>query len=800
MIRFSFSRVTVLFLLLVGIQAVAIGGDQLTSRPRSPVPASKPLAVGGEIRVDKGEPQRVRLPDGSHLYVNRNTQVKLLDDNVLSLSSGEVFLDLNVTLPDKSAKPWRVRTAKREITAEAARFAVRVEEERTSVLVTRGEVQVAGVKQSVRAGQQLPGDKDTPDTAPRVSHRLAWTRELMSADVALIPPSEYAGGSLVATDPDGASAKLQMRKFHIDVFIEDGFARTTIDQTYFNQTDGRLEGTFYFPLPPDASLSQLTMYVNGDRMDGGMVDRDFGRTVYETIVTKQKDPALLEWLDGSTFKMRVFPLEPRQEKRILLSYTQKLSSLYGQTQYRFPSGHSLDAVRDWSFQARIKHGTEMVWGSASHTLEAVEDKGDVILKAAEKNTKANRDVVLTLAPKDATHGGAPCFSTVEQDGAKYLMLRYRPELPSQKERERRDWIFVIECSADRDPLLMRTQIEIMRGLLAAAEPGDRFTVLAVNNRTYAFGQTTYPATPEFAVDVFAWLDTVQLIGALDLGQGLAKVEPYLQRAQNPYLVHIGSGTAAMGEHGPALLKRVPDNARYIGIGVGHRWDRSFMKNAADKTGGYFTQINPDEPIAWRTFELAATLNTPRLLEVGVRAGADGPAWLTTATSLAQGEELCAVARFASTDKLPENVTVRGVLNGKPFEQTIPVKDAAANAGYLPRTWAKLEIERMLAEDPLKHKDAIIALSKAMYVMTPFTSLLVLENEEMYQQYKVERGRKDHWALYASPEKIPVVYEPVDGQPGDPKKGIKPSVMVVAKTIVRRDSPQLLRWPGDKEDI
>ena len=48
----------------------------------------------------------------------------------------------------------------------------------------------------------------------------------------------------------------------------------------------------------------------------------------------------------------------------------------------------------------------------------------------------------------------------------------------------------------------------------------------------------------------------------------------------------------------------------------------------------------------------------------------------------------------------------------------------------------------------------------MYVMTPYTSLLVLENEAMYAQYKVDRGRKDHWAMYPCPPKIPVVYEPL----------------------------------------
>ncbi len=93
----------------------------------------------------------------------------------------------------------------------------------------------------------------------------------------------------------------------------------------------------------------------------------------------------------------------------------------------------------------------------------------------------------------------------------------------------------------------------------------------------------------------------------------------------------------------------------------------------------------------------------------------------------------------------------------------------ANAGYLPRTWAKLEIDRLLAagRSRPKNKEQIIpTLSKAMYVMSPFTSLLVLENEDMEKQYKVDGGRKDHWAMYPCPETIPVVFEPDPTQPID----------------------------------
>src|SRR5207245_1370078 len=164
-----------------------------------------------------------------------------------------------------------------------------------------------------------------------------------------------------------------------------------------------MEVTFYFPRPPDASLSRLAMYVDGQRMEGGMVERDYARQVYESILYRQRDPALLEWVDGTTFKMRVFPLEPRQEKRIVLSYSQRLPSLYGQEQYRFPAGHTLESVRDWSFHARINNGAPFHWSSPSHTLKATEEGADLLLDAAEKNVKPDRDVVVFLSDRE---GGA----------------------------------------------------------------------------------------------------------------------------------------------------------------------------------------------------------------------------------------------------------------------------------------------------------------------------------------------------------------------------------------------------------
>ena len=756
----------------------------LTSRPRPALPAVKLVEPGTEVRTGIGERRRLALRDGSVLYVNENTVAKLNGPYTLALTAGEVYLE--VAAATDNQKPFVVQAAGTLISGRSASFAVRVAKQGAAVGVTRGRVAVQGRDEPLHAGQQLDAGAAKPAATPRASHTLGWLRELMcAAEAPLLPANDHAGGALVAVDPQGQEAKLALRRFHVDVHIEDGFARTTIDQTYFNHHGEQLEGTFYFPLPPDASLSRLAMYVNGQLMEGGMAERDYARTVYETIRYARKDPALLEWVDGSTFKMRVFPLEPRQEKRIVLSYSQRLPSLYGKLTYRFPAGHSLQKVREWSLHARVKDASGWAWESPSHTLQTRDEQKDLLLFGSAKDAATNRDIVLTVADPHRSDPGDEVvqFASAEHDGARYLMARIRPRLTGKVAAQRRDWVFLVETSGDRDPLLARVQIEVLRQLLSHAEPDDTFAVLAAGTRVKALSNEPLPLTPDNVNAAIAFLEQAHLIGALDLGQALTDAADVLKKGSAPHLVHLGSGIAAMGERrDDVLAKRLPAGTSYIGIGVGRRWNRSLMKAAAERTGGHFTQINPDEPIAWRAFELVATINTPRLMDVEIRDQAGKASFLAFNQAIAQGEEIAAVTRVTGSDALPTAVVVKGTLEGKKFERVLPVKNATAKAGYLPRTWAKLEIDRLLAEDIVKHKDAIVALSKAMYVITPYTSLLVLENEDQYVQYRVDRGRKDHWALYPLAEKIPVIIEPDPDQPDATAKAGKRPARYVLTTI------------------
>src|SRR5262249_17829419 len=234
--------------------------------------------------------------------------------------------------------------------------------------------------------------------------------------------------------------------------------------------------------------------------------------------------------------------------------------------YRFPAGHSLDRVQQWSVNVRVKNAKDIAWNSPSHGLTAREENGDRILEATEKNAKLDRDFVLTLGqPKE---GEQARFSTFEQDGSRYLCVRYRPDMVKQAAaaREPRDWVFLFESSGERDPLLARAQVEIIRGLLQNADSGDRFTVLAAGTRGRTPMKECVAVTPENVDKAITFLEGAHLIGALDLEKGLTDAVGVLKEGRNPHLVHVGSGVAAMGEQRADLLvKRIPDDVCYVGI-------------------------------------------------------------------------------------------------------------------------------------------------------------------------------------------------------------------------------------------
>src|SRR6202035_3959330 len=114
---------------------------------------------------------------------------------------------------------------------------------------------------------------------------------------------------------------LAMVNHRVTIAMEDQVAVTRVEQTFRNHTDRQLEATYVFPVPKGASVNKFTMWVEGKETKGELLDAGKAREVYQSIVRRTQDPGLLEYIGNDLLQMKVFPIAPRSDQRVAVSFT-----------------------------------------------------------------------------------------------------------------------------------------------------------------------------------------------------------------------------------------------------------------------------------------------------------------------------------------------------------------------------------------------------------------------------------------------------------------------------------------------
>src|SRR6516225_10213356 len=152
--------------------------------------------------------------------------------------------------------------------------------------------------------------------------------------VLLAAGSSQARGLLIPTEKKVPPLALLDHK--VNVAIDDQVAVTRVEQTFRNHTDRQLEATYLFPVPKRASVRKFSMWVGGKEIPGELVEADKARKIYTDIVHRTMDPGLLEYMDQSLLKLRVFPVPARGDQKISVSYTSVANAEDGLIEYVYP--------------------------------------------------------------------------------------------------------------------------------------------------------------------------------------------------------------------------------------------------------------------------------------------------------------------------------------------------------------------------------------------------------------------------------------------------------------------------------
>jgi len=711
--------------------------------------------------------QKVTLSDGTVLVLDADSMVRDFGKRHIELVRGRLLVDV-AAHRDAFVVDTEHGTAK----ALGTRFLVGVDGAAMHAAVARGRVELSGHggREIIGAGQEGHVGPERAgvvrEPAPRLSHLASWARPALEEDT-IAPQDPIRRGNLIAREPRwGQEWPLPIRNLVVDVHVEGSVARTTIDQTFFNHTQRQLEGQYSFPLPPGAAISRLAMFVDGHRMESAVVERERGRNIYEEIVHRRRDPALLEWMSGNVFRMRIFPLPARREKRVVLSYTQTLESLYGTQRLVVPIPEIDMPVGKVTYRVRVVDGAQDDVLSTSHRMDGTVDGSDRVLSFEAEGYALGDDISIAIRPEDAP---SIHVETLSDAGGDYVMVRTRPELPTASAHPtRRSWVVLFDTSASRSSTDLAMQRQFLTALMDQWDEGDHYAIVAVDAAPRVLTDGFQAVTASSPREALAELreKTAEGLGQTDLSKGIATARALLSKAPEGerHVLYLGDGVAtADDQHPKRLAEALGEDATFVGVGMGDVVDLPLLRTLADRTGGYVITVPRGDDLAWRAFDLIATLNTPRLL--GVQAelqGAGGePIGKATAygpAQIASGEDALFVARLPAGETAAR-LRLRGTVQGEAWSTSIEIdRPEKRHASYLPRLWAERRVAALIIGEPSGHQAEITALGMQHFLVTPFTSLLVVETEKMAKDLGLKVGTGDGWAKYGLPDRIENRYE------------------------------------------
>lgn len=626
----------------------------------------------------------------------------------------------------------------------------------------------------------------------------------------------------------------------VDVAVHDFAATVVVEQTFHNQYPSRLEGTFLFPLPEGASVTDFAMSVNGQQVGAELLPAAKARAVYENIVRQQRDPGLLEYVDRQTFRARIFPIEPGELKKVKLEYTQGLTADEGlaklvfplktrafqQTQAAWPvpgpgprpmpmlredgraaiegrpafDGDGPTTVGKLTITVKIDSqvGIKSVY-SPSHEIDLKRD-GDHLVKVGYEGSRVtpNADFILFYQLTNANYGLSlvPYRGPEDDRGAFMLLLAPKTDIREQ-EVAAKDIVFVVDVSGSMSGPKIEQTRQALKFCLKALRPTDRFDVLPFSTSVDAYENKLVAATPDEVQKAVDYVGKLEARGGTNIGEALAAAFDKLPRerdkARPAMVLFMTDGEPTVGETRIGRLleglgAQNKSDARLFVFGVGDDVNTELLDRLSNENHGTRVYVRPTENIETAVSSLYNKIASPVLSDLrldidGVKVEDMLPGRLP---DLFRGSQLTVLGRYRGDG--PAKVTLRGAAGGREqsFTYSVDFPQRARANNFVPRLWATRRVGLLLEQIRLNgEQDELVKevtdLATRYGILTPYTSYLVLEPGMNRESLVADRlASRAAGRFGAGPQGIQGPAGP-GGAPGQPGPPLLPAPLVPTPT-------------------
>jgi len=543
-------------------------------------------------------------------------------------------------------------------------------------------------------------------------------------------------------------APLEVNYVKVNTHIQDQVAVTAVDEEFHNPNGARLEGTFVFPIPKGAHINKFTMEIDGKQVEAELLPAEKARRIYEDIVRKLKDPALLEYAGRDLFKVRIYPIEPNSNKRITLSYTELLKSDNGLVSYVLPLNtekFSAKPIRDVSVEVDVESQRPLkTIYSPTHSIEVKRHGSDRATAGYEaREVRPDTDFALYFAPEQDEIGvNLLAHRRSGEDG--YFLLLASPGV-GVKEREvvKKDVAFVLDTSGSMAGQKLEQAKKALQFCVENLNDGDGFEIIRFSTEVEPLFDKLVPATEQNRAKAEEFVRGLKPMGGTAIDDALRKALALRPgQGDRPFVVIFltdGRPTIGTTDEDQIVANVKHENegrTRVFCFGIGTDVNTHLLDRITEDTRAVSQYVLPEEDLEVKVSSFFSKIKEPVLANPtltftgGIRATKLYPSPLP---DLFRGEQLVLVGRYSG--KGDAAAIVEGSVNGaaKKFTYEVSFPEEAGGNEFIPRLWATRRVGYLLDEIRLhgenaELRDEVSELARKYSIVTPYTAYLILEDE------------------------------------------------------------------------
>jgi Ca-activated chloride channel family protein len=595
---------------------------------------------------------------------------------------------------------------------------------------------------------------------------------LASLLVLVLAPALNAQGLLISSDPDrrhrlprpiprplpGQPGFLyDIAELEVDASIRNQVAEVQVGQTFKNRTSQTLQVKFVFPLPHDGAIDQMTFMVDGQELEGRLLEADEAREIYQSYVRRSLDPALVQWIGTGMFQTQVFPVPPGAERTVSLRYTQICRRSGRLNDWLLPlsptkfTSHPIGRI---AIRGRIRSETKLgnVY-SPSHDIEIDRD-GDQVVRfeytAKSKVPDSDFRVMWDTGDRPVQLSVVSHRADPDQDG--YFMLMIQPQLPEPPagyKKAGKNVVLVLDKSGSMRGEKIDQARRAASYVVQRLKSRDRFTLINYDSNVETFRSELTEADKATRADAREYVDSMLAGGSTNIDEALSKAFRLAEDADGPvYVVFMTDGQPTVGEKNSIKIaanakRQLREGTRLFSLGVGHDVNSRLLDKLASICLGQTMYVRPGEPLDDVISGLYDRIGAPALTDAKLKITVDGKEgrtrqlYPTEMYDLFSGDQLVIVGRYRKHGTLEIQLTGDFLGNRQQyvFEDELPKQTGSGKNVFVERLWATRRIGQIIDEIDLHGEnkelvDELIVLSKRHGILTPYTAYLAEEETDL----------------------------------------------------------------------